>query len=71
MQKPSDSTAMIAKRFLRQPQKGGKIPLPATGHTHRWTITVPGKGLLVLGISSAIPRLFAGRKEAASWLQTL
>ena len=61
MQKPSDSTAMMEKRFLHNPEKGGKIP--ATGHRSH-TIDETGfhageSGAWCSVKPSAIPRLFA------------
>jgi len=48
MQKPSDSTAMMEKRFLRDPKKGGKIP--ATGHRPTpLTKPVAAQGKVALG----------------------
>ena len=49
MQTPSDSTAMMEKRFLRDLEKGGKIP--ATGHRLTpMTKLVLAQGEEVLGI---------------------
>jgi hypothetical protein len=49
MQKPSDSTAMMKKRFLRDPEKGGKIP--STGHRSApLTKPVPAQEKGVLGV---------------------
>ena len=49
MQKPSDSTAMMEKRFLRDLEKGGKIP--ATGHRLApLTKPVPEQGKGAFGV---------------------